>query len=168
MHSWAIRRRRLTGPQGLACGRCAECLVNEAITTPERSNAQTPKVSVQRMPMHRRTPAVKRPTRAAGTGRGERAKSSASCAWEHCRDPAAASACTHTDSAQPNSAQGCTGSGEGPGACRSGDRQEVGHRCQRDPPAAMICPGEGSNLHPITGTWPSTMRVCQFRHPGWG
>ncbi len=32
--------------------------------------------------------------------------------------------------------------------------------------AGTYCPGEGSNLHPLTGTWPSTMRVCQFRHPG--
>src|SRR5690606_6053521 len=32
--------------------------------------------------------------------------------------------------------------------------------------AGTDCPGEGSNLHPIAGTWPSTMRVCQFRHPG--
>lgn len=30
------------------------------------------------------------------------------------------------------------------------------------------CPGEGSNLHLIAETWPSTMRVCQFRHPGKG
>ena|GEM_PF-3944662 len=33
------------------------------------------------------------------------------------------------------------------------------------------CPGEGSNLHSLAATWPSTMRVCQFRHPGapaWG
>ena len=29
-----------------------------------------------------------------------------------------------------------------------------------------LCPGQESNLHSLAGTWPSTMRVYQFRHPG--
>ncbi len=28
------------------------------------------------------------------------------------------------------------------------------------------CPEQESNLHPLMRTWPSTMRVYQFRHPG--
>ena len=28
------------------------------------------------------------------------------------------------------------------------------------------CRGRDSNPHALAGTWPSTMRVCQFRHPG--
>lgn len=28
------------------------------------------------------------------------------------------------------------------------------------------CPGLESNQHALAGTWPSTMRVCLFRHPG--
>ena len=28
------------------------------------------------------------------------------------------------------------------------------------------CPGGDSNPHSLAATWPSTMRVCQFRHPG--
>src|SRR5439155_23083637 len=47
--------------------------------------------------------------------------------------------------------------------CNSSSLVTAGHRPAS---AGAHCPGEGSNLHPLTGTWPSTMRVCQFRHPG--
>ncbi len=30
----------------------------------------------------------------------------------------------------------------------------------------FLCPEQESNLHSVTGTWPSTMRVYHFRHPG--
>ena len=38
------------------------------------------------------------------------------------------------------------------------------YACGPRPP--WDCPGGDSNPHSLKATWPSTMRVCQFRHPG--
>ena len=68
---------------------------------------------------------------------------------------------------------GCAGDGleraTGDGAsCKALGKEELGTDSHGATSADRKCPGEGSNLHSLAATWPSTMRVCQFRHPGLG